>query len=167
VGRAVHASLQSLALDAPGDAIAAVASAQAVAEAVPERADEVERLVRAGLASEAAARARMAPGALREVPFALARDAVVVEGFIDLVIPTLTGLEIIDWKTDDVATRAQAQERLRSYELQAGLYAHGLRQATGRTVERITYVFLRPGLELSPGDPDALAEAALEGLAAG
>ena len=80
VGRAVHASLQSLALDAADDAIAAVAAAQAVAEAVPDRADEVERLVRAGLASEAAARARMAPGALREVPFALARDGVVVGG---------------------------------------------------------------------------------------
>jgi hypothetical protein len=63
-----------------------------------------------------------------------------------------------------VATRPQAQERLRSYELQAGLYAHGLRTATGRTVERITYVFLRPGMELSPGDPDALAAAAVEGL---
>ena len=167
VGRAVHAALQSLALDAPDGAIAAVAAAQAVAEAVPERAGEVEGLVRAGLASEAAARARMAVGALREVPFALARDGVVVEGFIDLVVPSLTGLEIIDWKTDDVATRAQAVERLRGYELQAGLYAHGLRQATGLTVERITYVFLRSGLELSPGDPDALAAAALEGLAAG
>ncbi|HTI33824.1 MAG TPA: PD-(D/E)XK nuclease family protein, partial [Miltoncostaea sp.] len=104
-------------------------------------------------------------GALREVPFALARDGVVVEGFIDLVVPSLTGLEIIDWKTDDVATRAQAVERLRGYELQAGLYAHGLRRATGLPVERITYVFLRPGLELSPGDPDALTAAALEGLA--
>ncbi|HET6692201.1 MAG TPA: UvrD-helicase domain-containing protein, partial [Miltoncostaeaceae bacterium] len=166
VGRAVHASLQSLALDAPDDAIAAVAAAQAVAEAVPERADEVERLVRAGLASQAAGRARMAPGALREVPFALSREGVVVEGFIDLVVPTLTGLEIIDWKTDDVATRAQAQERLRGYEVQAGLYAHGLRIATGRPVETITYVFLRPGLELSPGDPDALAAAALGDLGA-
>jgi ATP-dependent exoDNAse (exonuclease V) beta subunit len=133
---------------------------------VPERADEVERLVRAGLASGAAARARTAPGALREVPFALARDGVVVEGFIDLVVPTLTGLEIVDWKTDDVATRAQAQERLRGYEIQAGLYAHGLRLATGRPVERITYVFLRAGLELPAGDPDELAAAALAALGA-
>ncbi len=133
---------------------------------MPERTGEVERLVRGGLASEAAARARMAPGALREVPFALTRDGIVVEGFIDLVVPTLTGLEIVDWKTDDVTTRAQAQERLRAYELQAGLYAHGLREATGRQVERITYVFLRPGLELSPGDPDALAAAALGRLEA-
>jgi len=166
VGRAVHASLQSLALDAGDDAIAAVAAAQAVAEAVPERAGEVERLVRAGLASQAAARARTAPGALREVPFALARGGVVVEGFIDLVVPTLTGLEIVDWKTDDVATPAQARARLKGYELQAGLYAHGLRLATGRPVERITYVFLRAGVESSPGDPDALAAAALRDLEA-
>jgi ATP-dependent helicase/nuclease subunit A len=163
VGRAVHASLQSLALDAGTTAIASVAAAQAVAEAVPERVDEVAGLVAAGLASRAAARARLAVGALREVPFALARDGVVVEGFIDLVVPTLTGLEIIDWKTDDVTARGVA-ERLRSYELQAGLYAHGLQEATGLPVERITYVFLRPCVEASPGDPQALAQAALGGL---
>ena len=70
VGRAVHAAIQSLPLDAGPEAIDAIAAAQAVAEAVPDRAGEVAALVGVALASDAAARARAAAGALREVPFA-------------------------------------------------------------------------------------------------
>ena len=161
VGRAVHAAVQSLPLTAGPDEIAAVATAQAVAEAVPDRAGEVAGLVGAALASEAAARARAAGGGLREVPFAMTFDGAVVEGFIDLVVPTATGLEIIDWKTDDVPPLGVA-DRLAGYRLQAGLYAAGLTRATGRVVERITYVFLRAGVEVSPGEPAALAAAADE-----
>jgi len=164
VGRAVHAAIQSLPLDAGPAEVEAVARAQAVAEAVPERTDEVARLVDAALASAAAGRARGARGALREVPFALARDGAVVEGFIDLVIPGPDGLEIVDWKTDDVPV-AGVPERLGSYRLQAGLYALGLRAATGRPVARITYVFLRTGVEGSPGEADELEAAARAGLA--
>ena len=164
VGRAVHAAIQSLALGAGPDEIAAVAAAQAVAEAVPDRADDVAGLVAAALASEAAARARSAPGALREVPFALSRDGAVVEGFIDLVVPGAGGLEIVNWKTDDVPA-AGVEERLASYRLQAGLYAAGLTEATGLPVARITYVFLRAGVEVSPGDPAALAEQAMSSVA--
>jgi ATP-dependent helicase/nuclease subunit A len=164
VGRAVHASLQSLPLDAGDAAVAAVASAQAVAEAVPGRADEVAALVRAALRSEAAGRARRTVGALREVPFAMPADGAVVEGFVDLVVPDGGGVEIVDWKTDDVGPEG-VEERLAGYGLQAGLYCAGLRAATGLPVTRVTYVFLRAGVERSPGDPDALARAALDALA--
>ncbi len=159
VGRAVHAAIQSLTLASGPQEVEAVAAAQAVAEAVPERADEVAELVRAALLSDAAVRARSAAGSLREVPFAVRRGAVVVEGFIDLVVPTAAGLEIVDWKTDDVAP-GEVGARVEGYALQAGLYALALQEATGQPVARITYVFLRPGVEVSPGDPHALAAAA-------
>ncbi len=164
VGRAVHGAIQSLPLDAAPGQIAAAAAAQATAEAIPERAGEVETLVAAALGSEAAGRARAARGSLREVPFAFGRDGVVVEGFIDLVVPTATGVEIVDWKTDDVSATG-VDARLAGYRTQAGLYAQGLQRATGLTVERITYVFVRPGVEVSPGEPSALGAAALEALA--
>ncbi len=96
VGRAVHAAIQSLTLASGPQEVEAVAAAQAVAEAVPDRAGEIARLVRVALLSEAAMRARAAAGALREVPFALRRGDAVVEGFIDLVIPTAAGLEIVE-----------------------------------------------------------------------
>ncbi len=163
VGRAVHAAIQSLSLDADSGQVTAAAAAQAVAEAIPERADEVAALVTAALGSEAAGRARAARGALREVPFAFRHGDAIVEGFIDLVIPTADGVEIVDWKTDDV-TAGGVEERLAGYRVQAGLYARGLREATGLGVGRITYVFVRPGLERSPGEPDALAASALAGV---
>ena len=159
IGRAVHAALQSVSWTADEAEIDAIARAQAVAEAVPERTAEIAALIRRALGSDAAGRAR-AGQALREVPFALARDGVVVEGFMDLVIDGPDGLEVVDWKTDSVPA-SEVERRLESYHLQAGLYVAGLEAATRRKVARITYVFVAPGREVSPGEPVALAEAAL------
>jgi ATP-dependent exoDNAse (exonuclease V) beta subunit len=114
--------------------------------------------------SQAAARARVATRSLREVPFAIAVDGTVLEGFVDLVIEDEEGLEIVDWKTDQIPAGAVA-ERLRDYETQAGLYVYGLEAATGRQVRAVTYVFAGPQVELSPGDPSALSKAAQEALA--
>jgi ATP-dependent helicase/nuclease subunit A len=165
VGRAVHATIQSVALDADAAQIAAFARAQAVAEAIPDRADDVAALAQAALASDAAGRARDGRRALREVPFAVRYDATVLEGFIDLVIEGADGgVEIVDWKTDHISA-AEVPARLIQYELQAGLYTLGLEAATGRSVTRITYVFAAPGIEASPGDPATLAASARARLA--
>ena len=103
---------------------------------------------------------RSAGRALREVPFALPRNGTILEGFVDLVIETESGIEIVDWKTDDVSKAAIA-ERLKEYELQAGLYVLGIEEATQKTVRRVTYVFVRAGAEGSPGDPASLRASAL------
>ncbi|HWQ29091.1 MAG TPA: UvrD-helicase domain-containing protein [Dehalococcoidia bacterium] len=163
LGRAVHATLQSVGLDADESAIDAFARAQAVAEAIPGRADEVASLVRRALGTDAARRARAAPRAFREVPFVVDLDGVVLEGFVDLVIETADGIEIVDWKTDSV-TAGQVDERLQSYALQAGLYVLGIEAATGRPVRAVTYVFVQPGVERSPGEPPALAAMARNAL---
>ena len=163
-GRAVHAALQSLPWDAPDETIDAVARAQAVAEAVPDEAVRIASLLRRALATAAATRARTAARALREVPFAFLRDGLTVEGFIDLVIEAPDGsLEVVDWKTDAVPAAA-VDRRLQEYRLQAGLYVLGLEAATKRTVSRLTYVFVDPDIERSPGDPRELAAAALQRL---
>lgn len=165
LGRAVHAAIQSLPLDADDETIAGFARAQAVAQAIPHRQADVEKLVRWVVRqSEAWQRARGARRAMREVPFALKDGATVVEGFIDMVIQGADGIEIVDWKTDQVAP-GKAEERLRQYEFQAGLYVHGLESATGERVRRVTYVFAGAKRELSPGEPGVLANAARERLA--
>jgi ATP-dependent helicase/nuclease subunit A len=172
LGRAVHAAVQSLPLDPDAVSIEAFSRAQAVAEAIPERAPEVARLVRAALSSGAAQRARAAPRALREVPFAVPVDGVIVEGFVDMLIETPDGLEIVDWKTDRVSA-GEVDGRLADYRLQAGLYvlgierAMGIGRATGRHVNRVTYVFVSAGREESPGQPAELAESALARVLAG
>jgi ATP-dependent helicase/nuclease subunit A len=163
LGRAVHAAIQSLPLDAGADLVQAFSHAQAVAEAIPHRASDVARLVTRALASDAASRARSARRAFREVPFAVQSGDVTLEGFADMVIED-GGLEVVDWKTDQVSN-SEVESRLAEYRLQAGLYVWGLETATGMPVTRITYVFASLGRELSPGDPHELSEAARRHLA--
>jgi ATP-dependent exoDNAse (exonuclease V) beta subunit len=160
VGRAVHAALQTIRFDATPQEIENAARAQAVAEAIPHRTADVIRLVGAALVSDAARRARDARRAHREVPFATRFGSTVVEGFVDLVLETEDGLEIIDWKTDQVPAD-DVEGRLDQYRLQAGLYVAGLEAATGRRVTRVTYAFVSAGVEASPGAPADLALAAI------
>lgn len=162
-GRAVHAALQTLPWVADDVTIEALARAQAVAEAIPGDALAVAELLRRALATDAAARARTALRASREVPFAFVSDSVIVEGFVDLVIESPGGLELVDWKTDNISADAVAS-RLEAYSLQAGLYVLGIEAATGRPVNRVTYVFVTPGIESSPGDPATLAALARDRL---
>lgn len=164
LGRAVHAAIQSVRWDADAEAIAPFARAQAVAEAIPDRHAEVARLVARALASKAAQRARSAGRALREAPFAVQADGQVLEGFVDLLIETAEGIEIVDWKTDQVDEK-DVPARLKGYEPQASLYVYGVESATGRQVSRVTYVFVSAGVEASPGDPAELREKALRVLA--
>jgi ATP-dependent exoDNAse (exonuclease V) beta subunit len=159
LGRAVHATIQSLPWDADVQTVTAFSNAQAVAEAIPQRASQVSRLVQNALASNAAQRARAAPRALREVPFAVQSGDVTVEGFIDLLIEDVTGLEVVDWKTDQIE-ESEVEGRLEDYRLQAGLYVWGIQLATGMHVHRVTYVFVSAGREISPGEPQELAESA-------
>lgn len=164
LGRAVHAVVQSVPLAAQPEVLAAFARAQAVAEAIPDREDDVVRLARRALECDAMARARGATRALREVPFAVEVDGTIVEGFVDMLIEQDGGLEIVDWKTDDI-TAAEVERTMEQYQLQGGLYVLGLERATGRKVDRVTYVFLSAGVEHDLGETSALARAALGRLA--
>jgi ATP-dependent helicase/nuclease subunit A len=165
LGRAVHATIQSLAWDATDAEIQAFSRAQAVAEAIPQRAGDVARLARRALDSDAAGRAVAAKRALREVPFAVQSGDVTLEGFMDLVIESQEGLEIVDWKTDQIGWD-DVEARVADYALQAGLYVLGLETALSRPVNRVTYVFVSAGREISPGDPQNLAEQARRHLSA-
>jgi ATP-dependent exoDNAse (exonuclease V) beta subunit len=175
LGRAVHAVLQSVPIDAQQDLIAAFAHAQAVAEAIPSREADVIRLAQRALQSPVAARARSARRALREVPFAFTTGTatgngggpsadVIVEGFVDLLIEDANGIEIVDWKTDDI-TGAEVVRRMREYELQAGLYVLGLERVIGQPIKRVTYMFLSPDVEHDFGDIGYLKSVALTRLA--
>ncbi len=165
LGRAVHAVIQSVPIDAPPDTIAAFARAQAVAEAIPDREADVIRLATRALQSEVAVRARAARRALREVGFAFESESgMIVEGFVDLLVEDELGIEIVDWKTDDI-TRDEVERRMDEYRLQAGLYVLGLERATGQKVKGVTYVFLSPEVELDLGDLESLTAFARQRLA--
>ena len=140
IGRAVHSVLQTIDLRT-GAGIAATARAQAFAEGVADRADEVARL------AEAAIRAPVVRGAIegghrwwREVPVAAEIDGTVLEGFVDLLIEHDDGLVVVDYKTDQVTDEA-VDEALQHYAVQGAAYALALETALGHAVTRCVFVF--------------------------
>ena len=140
LGRAVHAVLQSIDL-ATGDGLEGAARAQAAAEGIPDRSDEVARLVRAALDApsvrEAVARALLARGVRRGA----GGRHVTVEGFIDLLYETADGLVIVDYKTDAVPSEEELEAALARYRLQGAAYALALQEALGRPVAGCRFVF--------------------------
>jgi ATP-dependent exoDNAse (exonuclease V) beta subunit len=152
VGRAVHAVLQSVDL-ATGDGLADLAAAEAAAEGVPGRADEVEKLAAAALASDTVRRAVAGGRYWRELYVAAPLGDRVIEGFVDLLVDGPDGLTIVDYKTDqgpqpDLTPAAPSSESPShatgaQYRLQGAGYALAVEQVLGRPVTRCVFLFLR------------------------
>ncbi len=143
IGRAVHAVLQSIDL-ASGDGLEGAARAQAAAEGIPARADEVARLVASALHSNAVQQAVAGGRYWRELYVGAPIDGTVVEGFVDLLYETSDGLVIIDYKTDAVPAAGDIEAALARYRLQGAAYAVALEQSLGRPVARCLFVFTHP-----------------------
>jgi hypothetical protein len=140
IGRAVHAVLQTVDL-ATGDGLRAAAAAQAAAESVIGREDEVERLARAALSAPVvreAARCRR----WRETFVATPVGERTLEGYIDLLYRTDDGLVVVDYKT--ASSSADLDARVAGYRAQGGAYAVAVEEATGERVARVVFVFLTP-----------------------
>ncbi len=144
VGRAVHATLQTVDL-ATGDHLAAIAAAQAAAEGVESRVDDVERMARAALGSSAV-RAAVAGGRFwRELYVAALIGDTLVEGFIDLLYESADGLIVVDYKTDALRSAADADVAVGGYRLQGATYALALEHSLQRPVAAVRFVFLSGG----------------------
>jgi len=139
LGRAVHAVLQSIDL-ASGAGVEGAARAQAAAEGIPDRSDEVARLVRAAL-NAPSVREAVSGRYWREVYVAAPVDGMTVEGFIDLLYETGEGLVIVDYKTDAVPGEEEREAALARYRLQGAAYALALQEALGRPVAGCRFVF--------------------------
>ena len=145
VGRAVHAVLQSIDL-ATGDGVEHRARAQAVAEGVPDREDEIARLAQVAVQSDIVRRAVASQRIWREVPVAAPVGDGSLHGFIDLLFEEENGLVVVDYKTDAV-TDAQFPEVTQRYRLQGGAYAHAIAQITGKPVKEMVFLYLQPERE--------------------
>ena len=146
VGRAVHAVLQSIDLST-GDGLEERARAQAVAEGIPGRADEIARLAQMAVESAVVTRALESGRLWREVPVATPIGNGSLQGFIDLLFEEPDGLVVVDYKTDSV-TAAEAQEAVDRYRLQGGAYAHALSTVTDTPVKEVVFLFLQPRREV-------------------
>ena len=68
-------------------------------------------------------------------------DAILVRGIVDCVLEDGGGVEVIDYKSDQVAGE-QLAERVEAYRPQLRIYAEGLSKIWGRSVRRCWAVFL-------------------------
>jgi ATP-dependent helicase/nuclease subunit A len=146
IGRAVHAVLQTVDL-ATGDGLEESARAQAAAEGVLGREDDIARLARAAL-SAACVREATTAERWRETYVATPLDgsgaatgaSPMLEGYIDLLYRSDDGLVIVDYKT--ASPSADLDRRMADYRAQGGAYALAVEQATGEPVSRVVFVFL-------------------------
>ena len=88
---------------------------------------------------------------LREWPFTLAVDAdstgesIVVQGIVDMIVPTPDGLVVIDFKTDNINANA-VERRKERYTDQIRYYADAAGKILRRDVLSAWLYFLKPGL---------------------
>jgi len=165
IGRAVHSVLQTIDL-ATGEGLEAAAEAQAQAEGVPGRVDDVVRAVRRALDSEAV-RAAVASGRYwREVYVATPVDGVLVEGFIDLLYEDQDegGYVVVDYKTDAVPSAGAVDEAVSRYRPQLAAYALALNAQLPHPIVRASLLFLGPATALERSLDDLAG--AVEGVRA-
>jgi len=143
VGRAVHGVLQTIDL-ASGQGLDDAVAAQCEAEAIPDRADDVRRLVHHALDAPSVREAAGLPH-WREVYACTPIDGGrLLEGYVDLLYRTAAGLVVIDHKTAATSDPEELDRRVQGYRFQGAAYALAAGAATGEEVVRVTFVFLTP-----------------------
>jgi ATP-dependent helicase/nuclease subunit A len=143
VGRAVHGVLQTIDL-ATGAGLDESVSAQCEAEAVPNRTDDVTRLVLSALDSPSVKEAASCPH-WREVYACTPIDGRLLEGYIDLLYRGPKGLVVVDHKTAATSDSDELDRRVEGYLIQGASYALAVGASTGEPVVRVTFLFLTPG----------------------
>ncbi|MFH1730615.1 MAG: UvrD-helicase domain-containing protein [Planctomycetota bacterium] len=162
VGKAVHAVLEQIDLTT-GDGLAALAEEEAQRHGIAGQAALVGQLAANALQMDVVKRAAEANTLYREVPFAVNIGGTILEGKIDLAFDDGSGLEIADYKTDDVAEDRLA-EHAQNYRLQVGAYALAAENIFGKRPVGASLLFLRAGREVPVEIDDALLAAVAEKL---
>jgi ATP-dependent exoDNAse (exonuclease V) beta subunit len=140
LGRAVHAVLQTIDLRTWAG-IDDAAAAQAAAEGIIGREDDVARRARLALATRVVQEA-VEHGFRREMYVATPVDGTTLEGYVDLVYRRPDGLVVVDYKTDAWDDDGDLDAKVARYRLQGASYAVALEQATGAAVAECVFVFL-------------------------
>jgi hypothetical protein len=132
VGRAVHGVLQTVDL-ATGAGLDEALAAQCEAEAVPDRIDDVRRLVLAALGSPSVQEAAACPH-WREVYACTPLDGRLLEGYIDLLYRGPDGLVVVDHKTAATSDPDELDRRVEGYRIQGASYALTVAATTAEPV---------------------------------
>jgi ATP-dependent helicase/nuclease subunit A len=133
-----------------------MSKAQAAAEGIYDKWQEIVKLVQSGLDSEVVKRAVASGRYYREVFVGAPLEKRLVEGFIDLLFEEDGSLVIADYKTDALDNEEEEMKREKQYSLQAGTYAFTVEQVTGSHVKEVVLVFLRSARKISKVNIDSL-----------
>jgi ATP-dependent helicase/nuclease subunit A len=121
------------------------ARAQANAEGIAGRWQEIARMVAAALDSPSLREAVAGGRYWRELFVSAPVGEVSVEGFIDLLYETDDGLVVVDYKTDRAPSEQQLEAAVERYTPQGAAYALAVEEALGRSVVKCVFVFVEPG----------------------
>src|SRR5690606_21494084 len=111
---------------ASGDDIVNLARAQCAAEGVIGLEDRVAALARSALAAPIVRSVVDGAEHWREIFVAAPVGDRVLEGYVDLLVRSPSGLVIVDYKTDQWSGPAQSAERIAKYRLQLAAYGAAL-----------------------------------------
>jgi ATP-dependent exoDNAse (exonuclease V) beta subunit len=166
LGRAVHAVLQTIDL-ATGAGLDDAAAAQAAAEGIVGREDDVAARARVALTTRVV-REAVEFGFRREMYVATPVAGATLEGYVDLVYRRPDGLVVVDYKTDAWTDDAELDAKVARYRVQGAAYAVALAQATGEPVAECVFVFLGESVarEVSVSDLPAAMDEIRAALAA-
>jgi ATP-dependent helicase/nuclease subunit A len=141
IGRAVHGVLQGIDL-ATGTGLDAAVAAQCEAEAVPDRSEDVRRLVEYALESPSVRDAARSQHWREVYACTPIDDGRLLEGYIDLLYRGPEGLTVIDYKTAATTDPEVLDHRMDLYRLQGASYALAVGATTAETVARVIFLFL-------------------------
>jgi ATP-dependent helicase/nuclease subunit A len=142
IGRAVHGVLQTVDLDT-GAGLAEACAAQAAAEGVLGREGVIEAFCHSALVSDVVREAARFPH-WREVYVGIPYRDGVLEGYIDLLYRSETGLVVVDYKTDSWRGEADLRAKVDRYRVQLEAYGLAVAEAAGEAVAGLVLLFLSP-----------------------
>ncbi len=147
LGNAFHELMERMPFDADSVTFRQMAEALARKHGVLEHLDKLEHLCVNVVSSDIWERAKKAPRAFREMPFAVRRNGSVMTGYIDLLIEEDDGLVVVDYKSDNVR-RDDVGLRLGFYKEQGEFYREAITRA-GFQVKDVIFFFAAPGVSAS------------------
>jgi ATP-dependent helicase/nuclease subunit A len=112
-------------------------------------ADRAVELVRWGLSSGVLTRAARSERVWRELPFVCHEQGSVIEGYIDLAFEEDGELVVVDFKTDEVKSEKELDEKARHYAPQGLVYARSLEKIARKKVKEVVLLFLSAQAEKS------------------
>jgi len=160
IGTAAHLIIKTLdlskdvSIDSIKQTISTLVTEDKISPATAEKvnANSIQSFFRSDLGKQALTAPEKV---LREWPFTFAADAtllgaettgqiIIVQGIIDMIIPTADGLIIIDFKTDNITAPA-APARAELYRQQMRYYSEAAQKVLNQKITKTYLYFLTPG----------------------